>query len=129
MFKHGKNTTFSIDDSGGTPRDISEYLNNVNFNPTADTAEVTPFGVDSKGYVPGLKDAQITADVLWDATVDGYLWGILGGDAGTFSYSPDGGTTTYSGECLCTAYSPGSSVSDAVKGSVSFQVTGDVSRA
>lgn len=127
-FVHGKNTTFSIDDSSGSPQDISDYANNIDFPLSADVAEVTGFGDDSKEYIPGLKGATISMDLSWDAAVDAILWGIVG-KTGTFSYSPDGGTTTYSGECICTAYTPASAVNDAVKGSASFQVTGDVSRA
>lgn len=128
-FGHSKNSTFSIDDSVGTPRDITAYVANVSFAPSASTADVTTLNDTSKAHIAGLKDCTISIEVKWDATVDGYLWGILGGAAGTFSYSPDGGTTTYSGECLCTAYSPASAVDDAVTGSATFQVTGTVSRA
>lgn len=127
-FVHGKAATFSVDDSGGTPRNISTYLSNINFNPTADTAEVSSFGDTNKKYIPGLKDGQITADVNWDATVDGYLYGILGGAEGDFDYSPDG-TIHYTGKCICTAYNPASAVNDAIKGSVTFQITGPVGRA
>lgn len=127
-FVHGKNSTFSIDDSGGVARNISEYVTNVSFSPTGETAETTTLGKNSKTFIPGLKDCQITIEVGWDSTVDGYLWGIVGGVAGSFAYSPDG-TISYTGECLCTAYSPASSVSDSVKGSATFQVTGDVGRA
>jgi hypothetical protein len=127
MFVHGKNTEFSIDDSAGTLRDISDVVNGVNFSPTADTAEVSAFQANSKGYVPGLKDCTFSIEFSWDATVDGYLFGILG-KIGSFDYSPDG-TIHYTGEAICTAYTPASAVNDAVKGSASFQVNGDVSRA
>jgi hypothetical protein len=128
-FVHSKSSTFSIDDSGGTPRDISAYVNNVQFNPSASTADVTALSDTSKAFIAGLKDCTISIEISWDATVDEYLWGILGAAAGTFSYSPDGGTTTYSGECFCTSYTPASAVDNSVKGSATFQVTGTVSRA
>ena len=127
-FVHGKNSTFSIDDSGGVVRNISAYLSNINFSPSADTAEVTGFGDANKKYIPGLKDGQITADVTWDSVVDGYLYGILGAAEGDFDYSPDG-TIHYTGKCICTAYNPASAVNDAVKGSVTFQITGAAGRA
>ena len=127
-FVHGKNSTFKIDDSGDTLRDISTYVHEASDNFTADVAEVTGFGKDSKEYIAGLKDGTISLSLNWDAIVDGYLFGIVGVE-GDFEYSPDGGTITYSGKCICTAYTPASAVNDNIKGSASFQITGDVSRA
>lgn len=127
-FVHGKESTFSVDNAADSLTDISAYVSNLNFGRSAEVAEVSAFGDDSKAYISGLKDGQITMDVSWDATVDALLEGILGGDAGDFSYSPDGGTTTYTGDCILIAYTPASAVNDAVKGSATFQITGDVSR-
>ena len=127
-FVHGKNSTFKLDTSGGVLTDLTEYISNVNFPLSADTAEVTTFGSNSKKYIAGLKDCQFTVDFVWDATLDGYFFALLGAPAGTFEYSPDGGTTEYSGEAILTAYNPASATNDAVKGSATFQVTGDVSR-
>ena len=126
-FVHGKETTFSIDNSAGTPVDMTSYCNSVSFPMDADTAEVSAFGDDSKAYIPGLKGANITIELSWDKTADATLYGIVGKE-GTFSYSPDDGTTTYSGECICTGYTPASAVNSAITGSASFIVTGDVSR-
>lgn len=127
-FVHGKNSTFKLDTPAGALTDLTDYVNNVNFPLSADTAEVTTFGCDSKKYIPGLKDCQFTVETFWDATVDGYLFALLGAAAGTFNYSPDG-TVVYSGEAYLTAYNPASASNDAVKGSATFQVTGDVGRA
>jgi hypothetical protein len=127
-FVHGKNSKFLLDTSAGDLTDLTSYVTNVNFPPTADTAEVTTFGSNSKKYIPGLKDCQITIEFGWDATLDGYLFALLGAAAGTFNYKPDG-TIIYSGEAILTSYNPASSSNDAVKGSATFQVTGDVARA
>ena len=127
MATHGKNTTFKLDTSAGVLTDLTEYASNVNFPLSADTAEVTTFGSNSKKYIPGLKNCQFTVDFVWDATVDGYLFALLGAAAGTFEYSPDG-TIVYSGEAMLTSYNPASPSNDAVKGSATFQVTGDVGR-
>ena len=79
-FTHGKNAAFKIDDSGGTLRDITDVLTDVAVSRTADVAEVSAFSNSSKAYVAGLKDATITISGSFDATVDGYLSGILGAE-------------------------------------------------
>jgi hypothetical protein len=90
-FTHGKNAAFKIDDSGGTLRDISDVLTDVSISRTADVAEVSAFSNSSKAYVAGLKDATITISGSFDATVDGYLSGILGVE-GSFEFYPIGTT-------------------------------------
>jgi hypothetical protein len=127
-FVHGKDSDFLLDTSAGALTDLTTYVSNVNFPINADTAETSTFGSTSKSYVVGLKDCQFTVEFVWDATVDGYLFTLLGAAAGTFNYKPNG-TIVYSGEAYLVSYTPASPVNDAVKGSCTFQVTGDVSRA
>ena len=127
-FTHGKNAAFKIDDSGGTLRDISDVLTDVSISRTADVAEVSAFTNSSKAYVAGLKDATISISGSFDATVDGYLSGILG-VAGSFEFYPigtTGGNPKASGECIMTAYDRTPDVGGAVSFTASFQVTGDV---
>jgi hypothetical protein len=127
-FTHGKNAAFKIDDSGGTLRDISDVLTDVAISRSADVAEVSAFSNSSKAYVAGLKDANITISGSFDATVDGYLSGILG-LAGSFEFYPigtTGGNPKASGECIMTSYDRTPDVGGAVSFSASFQVTGDV---
>lgn len=132
-FVHGKNTVFKIDDSGGSLRDISAYLDNVDFPQTVETAEVTTFGDAAKEYIVGLKDATISISGSYDpgSALDGYLSGIVGDDPGTFEYGPQGSTggyVKYTGECILTSYQITGSVGDKVAFSAEFQVTGAVSR-
>ena len=127
-FTHGKNAAFKIDDSGGTLRDISDVLTDVSISRSADVAEVSAFSNSSKAYVAGLKDATISISGSFDATVDGYLSGILG-LAGSFEFYPigtTGGNPKASGECIMTSYDRTPDVGGAVSFSASFQVTGDV---
>ena len=129
-FVHGKSTFFSIDDTGGTVRDISDTLNSVDFPETIDTAETTAFGATSKSYIVGLRDATISVSGLWDATVDGYF---IGTEPATrsFVFGPAGNTSgyvKYSGECILTSYSVSSPVADVDTFSADFQVTGNVTR-
>ena len=130
-FKHGSDSTFAIDDSGATARTIT-CVDNVSFTQNGEPAEVTSLGDNSKAFIAGLKDASLSISGSWDVTAttgnDVVLSGIVGGGAGTFSYSPDGGTTTYSGECLCTSYEASSPVADKVSFSADFQPTGTITR-
>ncbi len=127
-FTHGKNAAFKIDDSGGTLRDISNVLTDVAVSRTADVAEVSAFSNSSKAYVAGLKDATITISGSFDATVDGYLKGILGAE-GSFEFYPigtTGGNPKASGECIMTSYDRTPDVGGAVTFTAAFQVSGDV---
>jgi len=133
-FVHGKSAFFSLDDSGGTVRDLSSFLNDVSMPRDIETAETTTFGVagSAKTYIVGLTDATISISGLFDATSDGYLAGVVGGTSSlSFVYGPSGSTaglTKYSGECFLTSYEVSSSVGDAVQASASLQVTGAITR-
>jgi hypothetical protein len=127
-FTHGKNAAFKIDDSGGTLRDISDVLTDVSISRTADVAEVSAFTNSSKAYVAGLKDATITISGSFDATVDGYLSGILGAE-GSFEFYPigtTGGNPKASGEAIMTSYDRTPDIGGAVTFTAAFQVSGDV---
>jgi hypothetical protein len=127
-FTHGKSAAFKIDDSGGTLRDISNVLTDVAISRTADVAEVSAFSNSSKAFVAGLKDATITISGSFDATVDGYLKGILGAE-GSFEFYPigtTGGNPKASGEAIMTSYDRTPDVGGAVSFSAAFQVSGDV---
>jgi len=127
-FTHGKNAAFKIDDSGGTIRDISDVLTDVSISRTADVAEVSAFSNSSKAFVSGLKDATLTISGSFDATVDGYLSGILGSE-GSFEFYPigtTGGNPKASGEAIMTSYDRTPDIGGAVTFSASFQVSGDV---
>jgi len=133
-FGHGKNAVFKLDDSGGTLRDLSTYVNDVSFPRSIETAETTTFGVSggSKTYITGLNDTTISVSGLFDATSDGYLAGILGQSATvSFEYGPlgsTGGYVKYSGEAIMTSYEVSSAVGDVVSASFDLQVTGAVTR-
>jgi hypothetical protein len=127
-FTHGKSAAFKIDDSGGTLRDISNVLTDVAVSRTADVAEVSAFSNSSKAYVSGLVDSTITISGSFDATVDGYLSGILGAE-GSFEFYPigtTGGNPKASGEAICTSYDRTPDVGGAVTFTAAFQVSGDV---
>lgn len=127
-FTHGKNAAFKIDDSGGTLRDISNVLTDVSISRTADVAEVSAFSNSSKSFVSGLTDATLTISGSYDATVDGYLSGILGAE-GSFEFYPigtTGGNPKASGEAIMTSYDRTPDIGGAVTFTAAFQVSGDV---
>ena len=126
-FTHGKNAAFKIDDSGGTLRDISNVLTDVSISRTADVAEVSAFSNSSKSFVSGLTDANLTISGSYDATVDGYLSGILGAE-GSFEFYPigtTGGNPKASGEAIMTSYDRTPDIGGAVTFTAAFQVSGD----
>lgn len=131
-FRHGKAAVFKIDDSGGTLRDISNTLNSVSFPREAEVLETTSFGSSDRSYVVGFKNQTISIEGSFDATVDGYLAGVLGAaDSLSFEYGPEGSTATYTkytGECFLTSYETSAGVGDIVSYSAEFQITGAVTR-
>ena len=133
-FKHGKNASFKVDNSGGTLTDISTYLNEISLPRSIETGETTSFQTSggAKTYVVGLNDSTVSISGTWDSTLDAHLAGILGQDASvSFEYGPEGtssGSVKYTGEGLMTSYETSSPVADVVTFSAEFQVTGTVTR-
>lgn len=137
-FTHGKKSKFEIDNSSGTPVDISAYCEEVSLSRDIETAETTTFGDNAKEYIIGLTDATISVSGKFDAagasTVDAVLSGILGQDASvTFAYTPGGGSPSssnpkYTGECYLTSYEVSGSVGDVSTFSASFQCSGAITR-
>ena len=131
-FRHGKSTSFKVDNSGGSLTDISDTLTDVSFPQTIETAETTSFGSNAKTYIVGLSDATLSVSGNFDATVDAHLAGIAGQAATvSFEYGPEGTTSTfvkYTGEAILTSYEKSGAVGDVVTYSAEFQVTGAVTR-
>jgi Phage tail tube protein len=131
-FGHGKSAVFKLDDSGGTLRDLSSYINEASMPRDIETAETTAFGSSAKSYITGLTDATISISGMFDATADGYLAGVVGQSATlSFEYGPLGSTASmikYSGECILTSYELSSPVGDVVTFSADLQVTGAITR-
>jgi len=131
-FGHGKSAVFKLDDSGGTLRDLSSYINEASMPRDIETAETTAFGSSAKSYITGLSDATISISGIFDAVSDGYLAGALGQSATlSFEYGPLGSTASmikYTGEAILTSYEVSSPVGDVVTFSADLQVTGAVTR-
>ena len=131
-FRHGKNSQFTIADSGAVVRDISTSLNSVTMPRSIETLETTSFGSSSKSYVVGFSDSTISVEGSFDATFDGYLSGLVGFEtASAFVYGPEGttaGQVKYTGTAFLTSYEVSGGVGDIVSFSAEFQVTGAITR-
>ncbi len=129
-FSTGKAAFFSIDDTGGSVRDISNVLNTIDFPESTDTAETTAFGASSRSYIVSLESATISISGMYDSTVDGYLKGGTEPASRSFVYKPGvaSGDAIYAGEAILTSYSLSSPVGDVNTFSADFQVTGTVTR-
>jgi hypothetical protein len=108
MAKHvlGPNTTVSWN---GT--DLSDHVSNVNIADSADEVEVTGFSETYKEFIPGLKDANITATFFQDyaaSSVDALIAAAYyANTAGTLKVKPDtSGTVVYTMVSKIYAFSP-----------------------
>lgn len=137
-FYHGRNTFFTIADSGGTVYNFSPVLKQVNFPVTLDTPETTAFGSTTKTYVVGIKDAKFSCSGMYAASADAVLQGIFGfATARAFQYGPQGPNTAnggadanilYTGSAFLTNYQVTGAVGDMVGFTCDFQVSGAVTR-
>ncbi len=139
-FKHGRSGKFQLDDVGGTLRDLSAFISNVDFPRDVDAPETTTFSVTggARTYVAGgLTGATFSITGFFDPTAttgpDVVISGSLG-DASdvSFEYSPSGtatGDIQYTGQCIVTSYSVSSPVDGVVSFTADMQITGVVTRA
>lgn len=132
-FTHGKDAVFSLDDSGGTLRNIKIYLNSVSGLPGARAlSEVTAFGDSGTKSIPSLANVQFSIGGHYDATASTGVATVLNGlrtatTTATFEYGPAGtatGALKITGECWLTEYTIDASVSDRVPIAATFQVDG-----
>ena len=85
-FIHGKDAVVYQDGN-----DLTGYLRSLSNSAEVETADTTTFADDDKTYVPGLADATLSAEGLFDATFDGELNTITGsGTKSVWSVYPGG---------------------------------------
>lgn len=84
-FKHGKDSKVYINQTN-----FSSYFNSVDVARTADVAESTTFGKDSKTYITGNKDGTFSVAGFFDATADATLQPLLGSSDMVFVLGVDG---------------------------------------
>jgi hypothetical protein len=129
----GVNAVFKLDNSGGSLVDLSQYVTSVSGLPgDADLQDVTTFGSAGKKWLPGIRNAEISVEGIWDATVDAHFAAIIGSTATqTFEYGPEGGTAgkvKYTGECRVASYTTSGGVGEPVGFSATLRVDGAITR-
>jgi len=125
---HGRSVVFTIDDSGGTVRNISSDVDSTDAPSTIDTAEVTGFGDAQKSYVTGQQDQKVSIKGNFNDTAltgaHAVLSSLIGGTAGyTLQFMPAGsvsGKPKLYGEVLLTNYSLSAGVGGAVTFAADF---------
>lgn len=126
-FLAGKGSTLKIDDIATSLTDFSSIVSNCTIQLNMDTADVSCFATAYKQFIAGQYGGTISFDFSYDATLCAKLVALfLAGTATDVEYSPAGDTVEYGFDAIITSYSAASAVSDAVKGSVTMQITGAV---
>lgn len=121
---HGKNATVKKNDVAIVG------INTWTIEETLDTAESTAFGDTSKKHEGGLPGWSGSFEGFWDPanTEQAALWAAL--KAGTKLTDMKffiNATNYYSGDVLITGISRTTTITDLLKGTVSFQGSGDLS--
>lgn len=134
-FVHGKDSAFKLDDSGGTLRTLTTYVDNVSGLPGGrDLSEVTAFGDAGTKSIPGLQDISFKISGHFDSTATTGPNAVLNSlrtatATATFEYGPEGATTgkvRFTGECWLEEYEVEAEVGDKVSFSAEFKVDGTV---
>lgn len=123
-FIHGKSATVLVN-----AYDLSAYLNSIDSVSTADTAEVSTFGVSSKAYVAGMRDATVSLGGFYDGgagAVDAVLSAAIASTS-LVTVCPQGaaaiGNRAQLMQSIETSYGVSATVGDAVTVSMEGQVT------
>ena len=117
--------------------DLSPYSKGLDLEPSVDTAEVSTFGLSSKTYITGLKDAKVSLEGILDGAAtgnDARLFTDLAAlaTAGLIGTSfPQGdalGNFGYAFKAYDVSMKVSTPVADVSQLTTSFQVTGGVER-
>jgi hypothetical protein len=134
-FVHGKDAVFKLDDSGGTLRTLTSYVDSVSGLPGGrELAEVTAMGDGGTKSIPGLQNVTFQVSGHFDSTASTGTNAVIASlrtatATSSFEYGPEGGSTgkvKFSGECWLTEYTVDASVSEKVGFQATFQVDGTV---
>lgn len=132
-FFDSKVSVFKLDDSAGTLRTLTSYLDTVDGLPGGRNLDnVTALGDQGTKSIPSIQDNKFNITGHYDSTATtgphAVLSGLLAATAtATYEYSPEGttvGTPKASGECWCTSYVITSKVGNKVTFKADFQIDG-----
>lgn len=128
--------SFVIDDSGGSPVDLSDHVLSVTLNISSDLQEDTAMGDTYRSRLGGLRDWSLDVNLKQDfgtTSVDVTLFADLG-VSGNFTGKPTSGGITatnprYHGDCILATYPVfGNAIGELAQTSVNFQGNGALSR-
>ena len=74
-----KNAVITLDDSAGSPQDISAAVRSFEIKQDAGKVEVTGFTEGSANFIPGLPVHEVTLDILYENTASTGVWAVLKG--------------------------------------------------
>lgn len=139
-FASGKASQFTIDNSSGTPTDISAYCTSTDLDQQLAALDTTTYGAtgSSKTYVSGLRDGKFSVNGNFDPTLDSLMNGTLAANAAgttlptaSVVYGPIGPTTgnpKYTCEVIVTDYKVASPVAGIVTWTATCQISGQLTR-
>ncbi len=134
-FNHGRVDTFTIDDGGGTPRDLSAYTTDASITLDGEVEDTTTFGAtgDARTFIRGLNGGSFSVSGLVDETAttgpNAVLESLYDATASaTFAISFDADTTTYGGEAFMSSLDVSGSVGGVNTWSADFTITGVATR-
>lgn len=124
---------FSLDNSAGTPVDLTSYVTGVDLTLDKQVFDVTVFGnTGSRAKVTGLKDGKFTVKFFNDPTLQTHLvglWGVASGTTHTFVYGPQGSTSTFrriTGECIMPTFPISAQVDQVEEITAQFECTATI---
>ena len=127
-FTHGKDGYFNLDNTSGTPTDVSSIVESVDFPVEDELADVTAFGDSGRTMLSGLENTTFSVSGHYDTTLFAPFKDAKGSER-TFIYGPAGsgsGSIRFTGEALLRRYNVNASVGDKVTFTAEFQVQGAV---
>lgn len=126
-FVHGKSTYVSLD-----AKDLSAFCDNVAFNRSSDSHDVTTFGKNAHTFAGGLLNGTATVTGKYDNTALTGPRAVVQPMLGTvvpLIYRPEGvgaGKPEETVDALVTAYEQTNPVADMVTFSITLQLSDDV---
>lgn len=123
---HGRQTYVSVDTN-----DLSAYVDNVSFNRTGDSHDVTGMGADDHEFLGGLRGGQMQLSGSYKSGPGGPR-DVLAGKVGAtveVVYRPEGtgtGKPEDTFDAILVGYDETSPVADRKQWAATFQITGPV---
>lgn len=130
-FVHGKTSHLAFG-TDTTEDNISTYTDSVDFPREVEEVETTTFGATAKTFLLGFEESTVSAEGPWDTALDALLAPKLGSaTAYKIVYGPAGNTggyVRYKATAILKSYSVTGGVSDPVRWSAEWRISGAVTR-